>query len=211
MEHKILFMKKNNLTIAGFLLLIGFTACDSGSNSTTTTTTDSSSNTTSNTASTDNGTGNANETSPKTPLSAQDSTFVMKAAMGGMMEVEAGNAAQQNAANDRVKAYGSMMVNDHSKANSELMALVGGRGITIPNALPADMQKHIEEMRKMTGKSFDNHYMSMMVNDHQKTIADFEKQANSGTDPELKAWAQKTLPALQMHRDSATAINKAIK
>ena len=207
-------MKKINQTIAGFILLIGFAACsDSGTsaNSTTTTTTDSNTTTSSNTAATDNGTGNPAETSPRTPLSAQDSTFVMKAAMGGMMEVESGNAALQNSTNDRVKAFATMMVNDHSKANSELTALVGGRGITIPTALPADMQKHIQEMQKMKGKQFDNHYMSMMVNDHQKTIADFEKQANSGADPELKAWAQKTLPTLQMHRDSATAVNKAIK
>jgi putative membrane protein len=114
-------MKKIKLTIAGFALLIGFASCsDSKTNTSTTTnsTTDTSTNTTSNTASTDNGTGNAAQTSPKTPLSAQDSTFVMKAAMGGMMEVEAGNTAQQNAANDRVKSFGTMMVNDHSKANS---------------------------------------------------------------------------------------------
>ena len=207
-------MKKINLTIAGFVLLIGFTACsDSGTNTSTSTntTTDSSTNTTSNTASTDNGTGNPNQTSPGTPFNAQDSNFVMKAAMGGMMEVEAGKTAQQNAANDRVKSFGTMMVNDHSKANSELMALAGGRGITIPNALPADMQKHMEEMSKMKGKQFDSHYMSMMVKDHAEDISLFEKQANSGTDPELKAWAQKTLPVLQTHRDSATAVNKAIK
>ena len=90
------------------------------------------------------------------------------------MEVEAGNLAQQNAASDRVKAFGTMMVNDHNKANSELMALASGRGATPPTALPADMQTHMEQMRKMTGKAFDKHYMSMMVNDHQKTIADFE-------------------------------------
>jgi putative membrane protein len=203
-------MKKINLTIAGAILLIGFTACnDSGTetDTSTTTTTDTITNTTSNTAAADS----ATQATPRTPLSAQDSTFVMKAAMGSMMEVEAGNAAQQNATNDRVKSFATMMVNDHSKANSELMALASGRGVTIPTAIPADKQKHMDEMRKMKGKQFDNHYMSMMVNDHQKTIADFEKQANSGADAELKAWAQKTLPVLQMHRDSATAINKAIK
>ena len=163
-------MKKINQSIAGCVLMIGFAACsDSGTSAnTTTTTSDTSTSTTSNTAATDNGTGNPAETSPRTPLSAQDSTFVMKAAMGGMMEVEAGNTAQQNAAHDRVKAYATMMVNDHSKANSELTALVGGRGITIPTSMPTDMQNHLEEMRKMKGKQFDNHYMSMMVNDHQK-------------------------------------------
>jgi putative membrane protein len=204
-------MTKNNLTIAGCILLIGFTACnDSG---TTGTTTDTSANTTtgSNTGTSNTTTSNTTTTASGTPLSAQDSTFVMKAAMGGMMEVEAGNIAQQNAANGRVKAFGQMMVNDHSKANSELMALTAGRGMTLPTALPPDMQNHLEEMRKMTGKAFDNHYMNMMVNDHQKTISDFEKQANGGSDAQLKSWAAKTLPVLQLHRDSATAINKTIK
>ncbi|HYC27314.1 MAG TPA: DUF4142 domain-containing protein, partial [Chitinophagaceae bacterium] len=174
-----------------------------------TTTTDSSN------AANNTGTNNTNaatiSTANRLPLSAEDSTFVMKAAIGGLMEVEAGNLAQQNATNERIKAFGTMMVNDHTKANSELMALASGRGVTLPTTLPPDMIKHMEEMRKMKGKAFDNHYMGMMVNDHQKTIADFEKQANSGSDSELKAWAAKTLPALQMHRDSATTINKAIK
>ena len=203
-------MKKMNLIIAGFLLLVGFTACnDTGTDTTTTTTTDSSN------AANNTGTNNTNaatiSTANRLPLSAEDSTFVMKAAIGGLMEVEAGNLAQQNATNERIKAFGTMMVNDHTKANSELMALASGRGVTLPTTLPPDMIKHMEEMRKMKGKAFDNHYMGMMVNDHQKTIADFEKQANSGSDSELKAWAAKTLPALQMHRDSATTINKAIK
>lgn len=189
--------------------MIGFFACsDSGTD---TTTSDTTSTTTNNTASDNSNTSTTTSTANQTPLSMQDSTFVMKAAMGGMMEVEAGNVAQQNGMHERVKAFATMMINDHSKANSELMALASGRGMTVPTALPPDMQNHMEEMRKMKGKAFDNHYMNMMVNDHQKTISDFQAQANNGTDAELKAWAAKTLPVLQMHRDSATAINKALK
>jgi putative membrane protein len=203
-------MKKMNLSIAGFLLLASFSACNNtgtDTSTTTTTTTDSNNTTTTPTVTTDT---NASTTSTgnRMPFSTQDSTFVMKAAIGGMMEVEAGNIAQQNAASDRVKAFGTMMVNDHSKANSELMALASGRGVTLPTALPADMQKHMDEMRKMKGKAFDSHYMSMMVKDHNEDVGLFQKQANGGADAELKAWAAKTLPVLQMHKDSATSINK---
>src|SRR4029078_5907270 len=62
---------------------------------------------------------NTNTAAATTPLSKGDSTFVMEAAVGGMMEVEAGNLAQQNGMSQRVKDFGSMMVTDHSKANSE--------------------------------------------------------------------------------------------
>jgi len=208
-------MKKINLLLAGLVLVTGFTACSNSNNSTENTATSADSNNLATNPSSppgnNSGTTSTGTNTSRMPLSPQDSTFVMKAALGGIMEVEAGNVAQQNGMHDRVKAFAMMMANDHSKSNSELMALVQGRGMNVPMTLPADMQKHMEEMRKMKGKAFDNHYMNMMVNDHQKTIAEFEKQANSGADAELKSWAQKTLPVLQMHRDSATAINQAVK
>ena len=152
---------------------------------------------------------NANNTTlVPTPLSKDDSTFVIEAAIGGIMEVDAGNLAQQNASNQSVKDFGSMMVADHSKANSELQGLATSHGIILPAALPTDKQKHMDAMRKMTGKAFDKHYMDMMVNDHKKTIDKFKMAAEKCNDANLKSWASATLPTLQKHMDSATAIKK---
>ncbi len=206
-------MKKLHSAFTSFVLAALFTACNSGPNTAKVTETkDDTGNAVSNNTSNNN---NTNATSTATnanmPLNTADSTFVSKAAMGGMMEVEAGRLAQQNAQNPRVKAFGAMMERDHSTANQELMRFTSGRGMTLPTAMPADMQKHMDAMRNMKGKAFDAHYMKMMVDDHQKDVADFQKQANGGTDPELKSFAKKTLPVLQMHRDSALAINKGIK
>ena len=163
-------------------------------------------NTAGDTANTFNNT-NAGTTVNTTPLNREDSLFVMEAAVGGIMEVESGNLAQQNATSQRVKDFGAMMVADHSKANSELKSLVGSR-VMIPDSLPADKKKHVEQMRKMKGKSFDNHYLNMMVDDHKKTIAKFQKQSQSGADAQLKNWATATLPTLQKHLDSVQAIKK---
>jgi putative membrane protein len=143
-------------------------------------------------------------------LTKEDSMFVMDAALGGLMEVESGNQAQQNASNPRVKNFGSMMVNDHGKANEELKNLVSGKGMTLPSALPEDLQKKMDEMKKMKGKTFDSHYMSMMDDDHKKTIDKFEKQANSGGDAQLKSWASSALPVLKKHLDSVQAIRKGM-
>lgn len=204
-------MKKMNLILCCFALCGVFTACNSGtdtgtSTTSTSSTTDSSSMSTNTTASA--APASTTPAASKTPLGAADSAFMMKAAMGGMMEVSAGTAAQSNAVNDRVKANGSMMVTDHTKANTELMALASSKGVTLPAALPADQQKHLDDMAKMKGKAFDSHYISMMMNDHKKDIAEFEKEANSGMDADLKAWAAKTLPTLKMHRDSVQALAK---
>jgi putative membrane protein len=52
--------------------------------------------------------------------------------------------------------------------------------------------------------------MDMMVRDHKKTIDDFKDAQNNTNDADVKAWIEKTLPTLQMHLDSAQAIQKAL-
>lgn len=153
------------------------------------------------------GTANA---ANQTALSAADSAFAMKAAIGSMMEIEAGNLARQNAQSERVKNYGAMMVRDHQAANQELMTATGS-AMSMPQALPADKKQMVDQLRNLRGASFDARYMSMMVEDHRKTVSDFQKEANSGENNAVKSFAQRTLPVLQMHLDSALAINSAMK
>lgn len=207
-------MKKLSFPLAGFFVLACCFACSN--NTDTTTTTDSTSVTTGDTsnamnnAATDTMAAN-NMSYSSTKLNAADSTFVMKAAMGNMMEVQGGQVAQQNAQNERVKNFGTMMVNDHGKANQELMSLASAKGLNIPNMLPQDKQKEIDQMRSMNGAAFDKHYMGMMVTDHKKDVAEYEKLSGSASDADLKNYITKTLPVLKTHLDSAQAINTAIK
>jgi putative membrane protein len=120
-------------------------------------------------------------------LSAADKAFMMNAAKGGMMEVEWGKLAAQNAQNADVKKFGSRMVTDHSKANSELMALAKEEGVSLPAA-------------KSSGKwKSDKDYMDSMVKDHQADLAEFQKEAQSGTDPDLKAFAAKGAKMVSAH------------
>jgi len=161
--------------------------------------------TSNNAATGDTATGNTLNTGA--PLSEADRQFVMMSASSGMMEVEAGNLAQQNASSQRIKDFASMMVRDHSTANQELMSFASGRGVTVSDSLMPEHRKHIDAMRNMKGKSFDQHYMSMMVNAHQKDVAEFEKSSQNVADADLKNWAAKTLPTLKMHLDSARAIS----
>jgi putative membrane protein len=133
--------------------------------------------------------------------------FVTKAASGGMLEVQLGQLAQQNAKSQRVKDFGSMMVTDHSQANDELKSLASSNNITISPTLLPDHQKHIDMMSKMKGADFDKHYMDMMVSDHKEDIDEFKKEANNSNNDAFKSFAAKTLPTLQKHLDSAQAIH----
>jgi putative membrane protein len=146
-----------------------------------------------------------------TTVKEDDSEFLVEAASGGLMEVQAGELASTKAQNARVKAFGAMMVRDHGKANEELKALASSKNITIPTTPGEDHQKHINDLNQKSGKDFDNAYMSMMVDDHKDDVDKFESASNNAKDAAVKAFAAKTLPVLRAHLDSARAINDAIK
>jgi len=132
-------------------------------------------------------------------LSAADKAFMMNAAKGGMMEVEWGKLAAQNGQNADVKKFGSRMVTDHSKANSELMALAKEEGVSLPAA-------------KSPGKwKSDKDYMDMMVKDHQADLAEFQKEAQSGTDPDVKAFAAKGAKMVSTHLKLAQETQSKLK
>jgi putative membrane protein len=46
----------------------------------------------------------------------------------------------------------------------------------------------------------------MMVKDHEKAVALFQKEADTGKDAEAKAFAAKTLPTLQGHLEMARSM-----
>src|SRR5688572_17073622 len=65
-------------------------------------------------------------------LKSSDRKFVMNAAQGNMAEVELGRLASERGASPRVKQFGQRMVDDHGKANGELMQLAQQKGVTPP-------------------------------------------------------------------------------
>ena len=152
---------------------------------------------------------NSNATGQKTSMAniaAQDHNFLMDADMGGLMEVELGRVAAQKGTSDAVKQFGQRMVDDHSKANQELMNLAQGKGITLPTELDAKHRESVTKMSALTGANFDREYTKMMVSDHRKDVSEFEKESTRGTDADLKEFATKTLPTLQEHLQMAEAL-----
>ncbi|MCX2574441.1 DUF4142 domain-containing protein [Pedobacter sandarakinus] len=148
--------------------------------------------------------------STESGLDEAGATFLKKAAIGGIMEVEAAKIAEQNAMNPSVKAFAAQMLTDHTKANAELKALSTSKKIITPDGLPADEQIHLDAMKKMTGATFDKHYMEMMVNDHEKTVNLF-KEGMQNRDMELKTFATNTLKVIEQHDQMAKKISSEMK
>jgi putative membrane protein len=144
--------------------------------------------------------------SGKSSVSAADQKFMKEAAQGGQAEVELGQLAQQKAQSPDVKAFGQRMVNDHTKANEQLKQVASQKGVTLPSQPDAKDQAEKARLEKMSGAQFDKSYMNYMVSDHKKDVADFQKAAAHASDPDVKNFAQTTLPTLQSHLQEAESI-----
>ena len=139
-------------------------------------------------------------------MSSRDRDFLMDAAMGGLMEVELGRIAAQQGSSDAVKQFGQRMVDDHSAANTELMTLASGKGITLPATIDDKHRDQMTKLSAMSGADFDRAYSKMMLKDHEKDVSEFEKQSTKGADADIKAFVTKTLPTLQEHLQMARAL-----
>jgi len=189
------------LTISAIVVLI---ACGGGSSNNSSNTSMYNSNSNSNGSYVGNA-ANTLSNAASSMMTASPESFAKDAAEGGMAEVKMGQLAEKNAKDPEVKKFGQMMVTDHTKANDELKALAAKKNYQLPNDIGSN-QSTYDKLSKLTGADFDKEYVEDMVSDHETDVKDFQREAENGTDPDVKAFAAKTLPTLQKHLDAIKAI-----
>jgi putative membrane protein len=201
------------LALAAALIALG-TGLDAAAQSSTGTASGSSASTNkaaTNSATANSAATNSGKAAARSSLASGERKFMEKAAMDGLAEVQMGQIAQQKAQNAQVKDFAGRMVTDHTKANEELKSLASAKGVQLPAEVDRSHKRHADELQKKSAEKFDREYMEHMVKEHKKDVKEFEKQAKGAKDPELKAFAQKTLPVLQSHLQAAQATYDATK
>ncbi|MCA4963518.1 DUF4142 domain-containing protein [Pseudomonas sp. Y24-6] len=149
-----------------------------------------------------------------TAFAATSNDFVDNAAAGGIAEIETSRLALEKSSSADIKAFANMMITDHSKANDELAALARKNDIEVPDTTTLVKQAK-EKILEVRDESFDTAYANNQVKAHEETIELFKKEANTVTDDkvkgatELKAFAQKMLPALEKHLAEAKKLQAA--
>ena len=136
----------------------------------------------------------------KMMMSAKDSKeFAMKAASSGMLEVKLAQLAQQKAQSPEVKQLAQKLEQDHAQANQQLMQVAKQKNITLPSDLKGEGQETYQAFQQLEGKDFDNAYLLANIKNHLHCVMMFQKEAQNGTDQDVKQWAMQTLPKLQQH------------
>ena len=137
--------------------------------------------------------------------SVQDQNFAMQAAASDMFEVQSSQLALQKSRNPAVRRYAQMMIDAHTRTSDTLKTLAGQKGAAIPSALDPMQQQKLSVL-EAASRSFDREYLSSQSSAHQDAVQVFRTEVSSGTDPDMKAFAQQTLPDIEQHLAMARRI-----
>lgn len=121
---------------------------------------------------------------------------------GNMTEIELGRLAQQKAASPDVKAFGEMMVRDHTKALDALRQVADTQNLQVPAKIDEKNEELIDRLSAFSGGEFDREYMKAMVEKHEATLEKLEGKAADGSDP-MQLFSSETLPTVRRHLEHA--------
>jgi len=156
-----------------------------------------------------------NKTAPRgasdAKLSHGEKKFIEDTAKDGMAEVQLGQLAAQKAGSEDVKKFGQKMVDDHTKANDQLKQLAQSKGVELPTDIDRSAKREHDKLSKLSGADFDREFMDHMVSDHKKAVKDFQKEAKSAKDPDVKSFASSTLPTLEQHLQLAQQTDAQVR
>jgi putative membrane protein len=142
-------------------------------------------------------------------LSKTDTQFMKMAAQVNMSEAHIGQMAQTHASAQSVKDFGKTLSDDHTTSYEGLSVLANKTGEEIPKALAKNAT--VTRLDHLKGKSFDRAFMQGEVQSHKTALAAFQKEADHGDNPDVKAWAQSMIPKLQGHLQTAENLEKQAK
>jgi putative membrane protein len=143
----------------------------------------------------------------KAPKEAMD--FANSVASAMAFEIQSSQLAQKNAKSAEVKAFADQMIADHTKAAGEFKAALQEAGIAPPrDSMGVKDLANYEKLHLTTANSFDGAYAKAQLKAHEEAVALFRGYAQNGQTPQLKVFAQKTLPTLEHHLQMIRAINQ---
>ena len=158
--------------------------------------------------------------------------FINIMAIAGMAEVQLGKVAAERGQDPDVKAFGQMMVKDHTAANDELKQVVSQAGGQLPTQLDVKHRELADRLMKLQGEEFDREYIKAMIEGHEDVADHLLRQVGwigtstrdesgvpvavgtSGSasgDTSVRFWAMKTLPVVQQHLQRAREIQDKLQ
>ena len=147
------------------------------------------------------------------PTDAQIAHIVVTA---NTVDINAGKLAETKGHSKDVKAFGKMMVTDHTGVNKQATALVTKLKVTpednpTSQALKQGGEENVKKLKGLKGAEFDKAYIDHEVDYHQQVLDAVDKTLiPSAKNAELKALIEKVRPAFVAHLETAKSIQASL-
>ncbi len=139
-------------------------------------------------------------------VSAADRSFVATVSQGGLFEVKAGQLGEAQGATQDIRDQGNTEAHDHRLVGDTLKSIATAADIEVGDTLNAQFQKKLDALKALSGEAFDAAYLREMEDIHAKDGAAFAKEAESGSNPKLKAFAAETHRIVERHIGELKAV-----
>jgi putative membrane protein len=133
------------------------------------------------------------------PFSARDNGFIRDVEAGDAFEISAGQKALVKSSDDQIKSLAQHLVDDHSKADKQIMALATRHGVSTSFGMSPDQINMLQKLDSLSGADFDREYLSQQEQAHKDTIAKFQDAQSNADAQDVRDWARATFPTLQNH------------
>ena len=119
-----------------------------------------------------------------------------------LKEIEMGKMAEKNGQSKDVKAFGKMLVRDHTAADKKVKAVAKQEKVDLAAKTP----EKADHTDMGTGADFDKKFAKDMLDDHKKDVDDMKKARDNTDDPKLKKLLTDVVPVLEKHQETAQKI-----
>jgi putative membrane protein len=136
-------------------------------------------------------------------LSDSDKDFLTKAAKSSYATVQLAQLAIERSKNKDVRQLAQKILEDHQKQTGDIAKLASTKGVTLPDSASLAASFKETTLKSFSGSHFDQSFLKKMIDEHQDTIALFQKEASTGTDSDVKDYATTNSQPLQEHLTAA--------
>ena len=147
------------------------------------------------------------------PNDAQIAHIVVTA---NQVDIDAGKLAQSKGSSKDVKAFGKMMVTDHTGVNKQAVALAKKLGVKpedndTSRSLAKGGKDNVAGLKKLKGKAFDKAYIDHEVAYHQQVLDAIDNVLiPNAKNAELKELIVKVRPAIDAHLQHAKMLQSKL-
>ncbi|HKF43844.1 MAG TPA: DUF4142 domain-containing protein [Thermoanaerobaculia bacterium] len=131
----------------------------------------------------------------------RDSTFMTRAQLRALEEIELSRIVSQKGSNSAVHSLALRILDDRAKTGESLRLFAESQGVSLPSALESARQAEVDRISRLPPDQVDRAYVAAILRTHDADVADFQGQTEASQEVELQAWVYDTLPVLEDHQE----------